>query len=197
MHRSLAALASGLLGAVLLAGPATADDVDDCVQGADAALQRSACTAVIDARRDSGEDLSWAYYNRALAAYSLGEYEPAIRDLDAAIAIGPDYGNAFGLRCSANFRLGNNEAALDDCNQDIALRPQNSTSFYNRGLVHCALGDGDAAAADMAAQWELAPDEVAVDQRMLETRGFYDGPIDGVVTDATLQALTDWAEAGC
>ena len=91
----------------LAAAPALGDMVNDCVNEAkryDRAIE--ACTEAINSGEWSGGDLAWAYTNRGLAHYELGEYRDALADYSEALELDPDYGDAHYGRAAAYCSMG-------------------------------------------------------------------------------------------
>ena len=111
MTRLLAIIAV-LAVAVALPAPARADAAADCFSE-DLERRIQGCTELID-RRDQSIDLSYAYAMRGLAFSIKGQYDTAIRDYDAAIALKPDFAIALNNRAWAYFRWGKAAAALPD-----------------------------------------------------------------------------------
>src|SRR5476649_903367 len=69
-------------------------------------LQIRGCTAVIQSGQRSARDLPWAFYNRALAYYSKGDYERVIADFIKAIRLNPKDSEALNGRCCVRAIMG-------------------------------------------------------------------------------------------
>ena len=94
-----AALALVLCASAGLAAPARADDWDTCKDEsviADAAI--TACSRLINSRRNKGPDLAIAYYNRAISYRLKNDNDKALADYNDSIRINPNYPRAFNNR---------------------------------------------------------------------------------------------------
>jgi tetratricopeptide (TPR) repeat protein len=96
-----------------------------------------------------------AWYNRANAWSSCGEYEGAVRDYTMAIGIGLRFReaiNAYGNRGLARIEAGDMDGAIEDFSEIIARKPKNRsilrTAYLNRALVKEKKGDRECAAED-------------------------------------------------
>ena len=76
-----------------------------------------------------------AYYNRGITYSKLGQYQPAIQDLDATIRLEPAKGNAFYARGFAHEKLGQYEAAIADYNEAIRLKPDDARPRDRKRMV--------------------------------------------------------------
>ncbi|MBV8187465.1 MAG: tetratricopeptide repeat protein [Alphaproteobacteria bacterium] len=164
--RLVFALVAAALGA--LAGAANADDY---------ALQRQrcgleakprlpdpqmleACTAVIDARKETPQDLARAYVNRG-DAWRLREraIDRAIADYDEAIRLRPDFALAFaGRGFTYLFERRNPDRAIQDFDEAIRLDSTSAVVFYYRATAYADKGALDRAIADFDQAIRLKPD---------------------------------------
>jgi tetratricopeptide (TPR) repeat protein len=106
-----------------------------------------------------------AWYNRANAWSSCGEYEGAVRDYTMAINIGLRFReaiNAYGNRGMARMEAGDLDGAIEDFSEIIARKPKNRsilcTAYQNRALVREKKGDRECAALDRSMVAMLSPD---------------------------------------
>ncbi|MBK7382861.1 MAG: tetratricopeptide repeat protein [Flavobacteriales bacterium] len=89
-----------------------------------------------------------ALLQRGFCHSMLKEYEMAITDLTAAIALKPENAWAYTSRGSAFAKLGQHDKAIADFDRVIQLDPKNEEAYNNRGWSRKALGDTDGACAD-------------------------------------------------
>jgi tetratricopeptide (TPR) repeat protein len=115
------------------------------------------CTAVIQAGRQSQEQMARAFSNRGSAYLRKRQYDRAIQDLDQAIKRDPTYAPAFQSRGTAYSLQGQNERAVGDFNQAIRLDPKSATSFYARGDAYEVQGQYDRAIQDFDQAIRLKP----------------------------------------
>lgn len=115
------------------------------------------CDLAVQMARDSGSRaaLAAALTNRALVLTAEGRLEPALADLDAALAATPDSAAIHGNRGNLLLRLGRPAEALAAYDRAAVLAPRDPTSYYNRAFGHLALGDPGSAEQDVAAAREL------------------------------------------
>jgi len=88
--------------------------------------------------------------NRSLVLARTGRLEPALADLNAALALAPDDVRLHGNRGNLLLRLGRLEEALAAHDRAVSLAPENPEVYYNRAFVHRALGEPGLAAEDVA-----------------------------------------------
>lgn len=99
--------------AVLVAGTARANMVDDCVNEAKNYRRAvEACTDAINSGQWTGADLAWAYTNRGLAYYELKEFTRALADYSEALQLDPYYYDAHYARGAAYCDMGRWEQAV-------------------------------------------------------------------------------------
>lgn len=137
-----------------------------------------------------------AYLGRGNANRELGRMQEAMRDFDAALRLKPDYGEAYHVRGNANRQMGRSEAAIKDYSSALRLIPDNIRAYNNRGRTYAKLGQYDQAVADFRKKWQIAPETVRKDQKLFVRQGYYDGPLDGQVSEGTLKALNAWLRDG-
>jgi tetratricopeptide (TPR) repeat protein len=129
-------------------------DLANCVNQekiSSADLRISACTAVIEARRETKRDLAIAFNNRGNAYADRKHYGRAIADYDEAIRLNPKYATAFDDRCEAHAKLGQLPEALADCNASMHFDPNDEDTLKNRGFTYLRLGQLDNAITDYSA----------------------------------------------
>jgi tetratricopeptide (TPR) repeat protein len=125
-------------------------------------LQIRGCTAVIQSGQRSARDLPWAFYNRALAYYSKGDYERVIVDFSKAIRLNPKDSEALNGRCWVRAIIGRElQLALADCNESLRLRADDAATLDSRGFTCLKLGQFGHAIADYDAALQLDANQAA------------------------------------
>ena len=130
------------------------NDLENC----DYALTRTALTP-----RDRAATLA----NRGIIYMSLDEYDLAIKDYTAAIALKPDFGelnvnigNIYYLGKAYDKAVAEYTAALDK----NTSRPY--VAYFNRGMAHESLGDLVSAETDIMTALEMVPGWVAAQKKL-------------------------------
>lgn len=88
-------------------------------------LQIKSCSEIIQAAKDSQENLAIAFYNRALAYESKDnfDYEHAVADYTESIRLNPKDADAFFYRGLDRGRLGDKSGAEADLAEAKRLNP--------------------------------------------------------------------------
>ena len=73
----------------------------------------------------------------------VGDYDKAMADLDAAIALDPRDAEAFNSRAFIHFRLGRFASAIAEYDRAIALNPRNAEALFGRGAARLRMNDQD------------------------------------------------------
>lgn len=84
-----------------------------------------------------------AYYNRARAVRSKGDFDRSIEDFDQAIALTPNYDVAYFGRGLAYHKKGEYDHAINDYTQAIKLKPRYVLAFSNRGRAYSSRAQHD------------------------------------------------------
>ncbi len=145
---------------LLAAHPAKADTFAQLwvkCRSDDAAAQIRACTALIDARRETPASLARVFFNRGRAFADRGEFARAIADFDQAVARDPDFPDAFNSRGIAFAASGQSAKAIEDFDRAIAQDGNHAIAIYNRGLALRALGRLEEAAQSFQKAKEVGP----------------------------------------
>ena len=197
--RWVAALLAAIVAA-LPANPAAAQtyeqDRRSCVGAPDADLRVAGCTAVIQAGREAGAALGFAYNNRGLAYDDKGEYDRAIEDFDQAIRLDPTAAETFNNRGVARSHKGQFDRAIGDYDQAIALDPGYAEAYSNRGSALGDKGQYDRAIRDFDRAIELQPDNAfAYNNRgvIYGETGRYDRAVEDF--DVAIKLNSSYAEA--
>lgn len=142
-------------------------------------------------------DFAPAHSNRGNAHAALGDMQAALADHETAIRLAPDYVSAHHNRAVDLEEMGRYREALDAYRKVIALDPSHPGSHVGLATASCKLGRVKASAeARLAAvnKGHLDPTEM---QQLLQSAGFYKGPIDGLFGKRSRAALWAWTRLGC
>ncbi|MGH8219639.1 MAG: tetratricopeptide repeat protein [Steroidobacteraceae bacterium] len=101
-----------------------------------------------------------AVVSRAILYLSLGRFEPAVRDLDQAIADDRSDEIAYIDRGVAEEALGHLAMALEDYSRSIHIETT-AAALVDRGSIYLRLGQPQNALADFDAALALEPDDLA------------------------------------
>jgi Flp pilus assembly protein TadD len=153
-HRSLCISLLAFLPATALAQPAVppVDPPLACYQAAsEGRSDPYPCDLAVQIARDSGSAraLAAALANRAMVLTRLQRLEPALRDLNDAVAAAADNADLHGNRGNLLLRMGRASDALAAHDRAVALAPEDPAVYYNRAFSYQALGDPTRAAADV------------------------------------------------
>src|SRR5436190_7854362 len=123
--------------------PAKATDEQRCTgqAGVTADAQAAACTALIDSKRFTKQNLAILHSNRGIAHGKAGDYDRAIADFDMALRINPNHVRAYVNRGNASFAKTDYDRAIADFGQAIRLEPRNATVVMSRATAFEAKGD--------------------------------------------------------
>jgi tetratricopeptide (TPR) repeat protein len=100
---------------------------------------------------------AYAYTNRAVARFYLGDFDAAITDFERALRIKPKLAEAYSGRASARNAKGDLEGALLDFGRALKLNEKFVEVYNNRGLVLLEKNDFAGAIKDFNRAIELKP----------------------------------------
>ena len=176
-----------LVGASSFAG--AAEDANDC-DSPETEKRIQACTELIETPGVSPTRRATAFANRALAYSLRGQYETAIRDYDAAIAMFPEFAVALNNRAWAYFKSGKLAPATTDVERSLALDPVSPHTLDTRAHVAQWQGNEANALRDYDAAMVFGGTRmVTLYQCGLKMHKLYSGPNDGIVTAALRTAM--------
>jgi tetratricopeptide (TPR) repeat protein len=115
------------------------------------------CTAVIERRQDTPQEIALAFSLRGGAFYYKGDLARAIADYDQAIRLDPAFARAFNNRCWARAVVGRVQEAVADCDESLRLKPDVANTLENRGFAYLKMGQYERAIADYEAGLRLNP----------------------------------------
>lgn len=106
---------------------------------------------------------------------------------------------AYFLRGSSHLQLGQYDLAVADYSEALEIEPWNTIIHGWRGRANCLLGEFEDAVEDFTLAFHPSggfgtPGEA---QTALRDHGYYDGPIDGILGPASLDALRAWMADSC
>ncbi len=142
--------------------------------GGDGAAHCQALAAIASGEPEAGADMleklahgdNAAGFIRAVLLSQAAEArliadqaEPALNDLNEALAISPDNTDLLVSRANANDDLDRSAAALDDLNRALVLDPSRSDALVLRASVWRDLDKPEAARADVEKALALDPDD--------------------------------------
>ena len=120
--------------------------------------QIAGCSAIIQSRRSTANELLWAFHNRGYAYYRKDAFERAIADFNEAIRISPTDADVLNARCWLRTIVGRElRQALDDCNESLRLRADDAPTLDSRGFTCLKLGQFNNSIADYDAAIALDP----------------------------------------
>ena len=85
-------------------------------------------------RQRTNDDDPHALNDRAIVLDDMGQYEAAIRDYTAAIALDPQDADYYINRGASYDALAQYELARKDYNTALRLCPNNPDAYHNRGV---------------------------------------------------------------
>jgi len=130
----------------------------DCANadGKVAARRRvEACGKLIDSGKWKGHDIAWAYANRCVAYFKLGQRDKARADCDQALALDDGNAVAFETRGLIAQSGGDSAKALADFDKAVSLGAKSAALFVARGDILLAQGEADQALASYDQAIEL------------------------------------------
>lgn len=163
MRRRLGIAATAFLALALLGPPALADKIDDAQAAFADFDDQKALKLLGEALTESQGDprrLALAYFNRGEVYSSRGDYDLALTDFTAALALPQDDGErALTLisRAETYNRRNRNDEALKDYDASLLLAPDQLGARTARGQLQQKIGNKDAALADFDAELKRHP----------------------------------------
>lgn len=186
-----------LVGAALFGGAAVAQSrPGDCRVRGDLAGQIARCTAIIGDRNVDKVERGVALLYRCQAYDMDRKPDLALADCLTATEMNTDSSTWNSLNIVYR-NLGRLEDSLEAANRAIRMSPDKGGYYAGRAATLCRMGQVDRSLSDRLRSAELGYLKVDRIQQLLISRGFYDGQVDGRMTEATRAALRRWTEAGC
>jgi lipoprotein NlpI len=144
---------SGLVFATM-SNPVFADEADDRIREAAAALKRGDAEAALAAASKAVElapKRATGYFMRGEALGRLRRSEEAIKDLSKVLMLDPNYDVAFDRRGGERFKLGQIKESIEDFDAFLKLNPDAEAKHWQRGISYYYAGRF----ADGAEQFQL------------------------------------------
>lgn len=116
-----------------------------------------AALALLDRLVASGAESPTSRFLAALILRNQGEYERALREAEAGLALTPDDPALIEEKGTIYYLLDDPLSAKEWLDRAVALDPASADALYLRGLVRVELGDAEGGAADQAAAVALDP----------------------------------------
>jgi len=151
MRHSMA-LCSLLL--VAMSTSAFADEADDCIREAGAALKKGDAEAALVAASKAVElapKRATGYFMRGEALGRLRRSEEAVKDFSMVLTLDPNYDMALDRRGGERFKMGQIKESIDDFNAFLKLNPDAEAKHWQRGISYYFAGRF----ADGAEQFQL------------------------------------------
>jgi hypothetical protein len=101
-----------------------------------------------------------AYFNRGLVLGRTGQFDRAIEDFSAAIALSPAHAEAYMNRGAALGAAGRYDEAIQDLDRTIMLKPESVQAYINRGLAYESTSQYERAIEDYTRALTLSPEFV-------------------------------------
>jgi tetratricopeptide (TPR) repeat protein len=122
----------------------------------------SACSAIIDARAETPDNLATAYCNRSMAyGETKGGIDRALADAEAGIRLGG--GRVISIKCLGQKHLlaGENDQAVSAYSEAIKISPEDNLLLVHRAVAHGRMKAYELAIADLDKAIERHPRAVA------------------------------------
>ncbi len=117
----------------------------------------SACTALIESKQESSQQLAITFKTRGTVYFHKGDYGRAIQDYSQAIKLDPRYSEALDNRCWTRATINQLQDALKDCIESLRIRPNFAPTTDTLGFVYLKLGRFDLAISTYDAALKLDP----------------------------------------
>ena len=167
-----------------------AQGLGECGTGVPAPAWVSACGAVADNAKAAAADRAKALKYRGVFYVRTRDFDKAIKDFGAAIALDGNDAESFNDRALAYQMVGDLAHALPDYDKALVIDPKFQLAWFNRGNARSERGERPQAIADFTQAIALKPDfGPAYRNRGLVKRAL--GDIDGAITDQTLALQHD------
>ncbi len=184
-----ASLAAVVLVGALLAGAAGAELATDCFSE-DNERRHAGCTVIIESPSASPSEKAQAYAMRALSLSLKRNYDRAITDYDAAIAINPNFAVALNNRAWAYYKSGRAGQGLGDVERSLRLNPLSEHTWDTRAHIRQTMGNHAGAFADYEKAVAIGGERmIKIYQCGLSATGLYKGRLDGIYSDEFRDAL--------
>jgi len=130
---------------------------------------------------------AFAYNDRGVARYNLGDRNSALRDLDKAIELDDQNAKFYSNRAFMRGRMGDTTGALADYNLALTINPNCAKSYFSRGIIYYNFGNHAEALADFNSTISLNPNQAQAYYNRAVTRSTL-GDDNGAIQDLMMSA---------
>jgi tetratricopeptide (TPR) repeat protein len=116
-----------------------------------------ACAAFIASGSSDKERVVAAHGNRALGLSAVKDFDGAVKEMDAAIALDPKEPNLYFMRAAAERAKRDLDHAKTDIDEAINIRSDRGDYYMLRGMIYADKGDLDGAIAELDQKVKLDP----------------------------------------
>jgi tetratricopeptide (TPR) repeat protein len=149
-------------------------------QGQSVTVRLAACDQLIHRRNYSDRTKRRVLRGRAWAYNANGDYNLALADAEAVLAMQPDDIWGLDLRARMQWNLNQRDVAFADMDRAVALKPANAILVGRRGDLHARAGHFELAVRDYDAVLALKPKHFGSWKqrvRMFALQGDYDAAL--------------------
>ena len=152
------AAAPGPIGHTTTGDPASGE-TNPCFSGKGTIKEvLDACAAFIASGSTDKDRIVAAHGNRALGLSATKDFDGAIKEMDAAIALDPKEPNLYFMRAAAYRAKKDLDKAETDIDEAISLKSDRGDYYMLRGMIYADEGDLDRAIGQLDQKLKLDPD---------------------------------------
>ncbi len=152
-------------GAIVLSGPARADQNDPRLEQLFEQLQASQSPAAAQALErliwdiwlDSEKNSINILMRQGVRAMQSGDYPTAYDRFSTIVELEPDFAEGWNKRATILYLIGDLDASIADVKRTLALEPRHFGALAGLGLINDALEDAEAALEAYEAALEVHP----------------------------------------
>jgi tetratricopeptide (TPR) repeat protein len=145
----------------------------------------AACTALIDGKQLTGDELASAYYFRGEALKDMAQWDKAMADLNESIRLLPDAAAPYVARGDLFSNTRKFDDAIADFDKAIQLSEPDGHLFRQRGDAYEAKGMHERAIADYDEAVRLDPDDDFVLSTRCRVRAVWGRELEEAVKDCS------------
>lgn len=149
-------------------------------------------TNAIEAAQRNGRTYSAAHDGRGYSYIQLGSYSDAAEDFNTVVRTRPNDYQGYKGRGDAYLAMKDYERAFADYSHALEIAPENPELYIRRAHVLKGLSRVDEALADLQEAWRRDPRLVSFLQQQLKAAGLYDGEVNGIPDEATVESVRQW-----
>ena len=160
-----ATLLAAMLGVLLMALPAAADQNDSrledlfqaLLEADDVGSARATESAIWSIWLEHDDAAVATLLQDGMSAMNRGDGRAALEDFDQIVKIAPDFAEGWNKRATVHYLLGNYDESLADIAETLAREPRHFGALSGRGLVYSQLEDFEAALESFEEALEVNP----------------------------------------